>query len=94
MHLGKDLEAFIREFHLSQAQVARSIGKSPALLSKFIKGDLTRVDDLLRGAFIAPKESIDKQFKHILESLQANPSIEDINPRFIKTQDNYQGAHI
>ncbi|WP_268877834.1 putative barnase/colicin E5 family endoribonuclease, partial [Helicobacter vulpis] len=53
-----------------------------------------RVDDLLRGAFIAPKESIDKQFKHILESLQANPSIEDINPRFIKTQDNYQGAHI
>ncbi|MFC3847256.1 PBECR2 nuclease fold domain-containing protein, partial [Helicobacter baculiformis] len=60
----------------------------------YYNGDVQRVDDLLRGAFIAPKESINGQFNHILESLEANRAIEDISPRFIKTQDNYQGAHI
>ncbi|WP_456237302.1 PBECR3 domain-containing polyvalent protein, partial [Helicobacter vulpis] len=78
---------------LESGNVLKSVGSIEEKLA-YYKGDSQRVDDLLRGAFIAPKESIDKQFKHILESLQANPSIEDINPRFIKTQDNYQGAHI
>uniref|UniRef100_UPI0013CE0A7A putative barnase/colicin E5 family endoribonuclease n=1 Tax=Helicobacter felis TaxID=214 RepID=UPI0013CE0A7A len=56
--------------------------------------DVSRVDDLLRGAFIAPKQSVNTSLEHILGMLEANPSIKDISPRFIQTQDNYKGAHI
>ncbi|WP_162982164.1 putative barnase/colicin E5 family endoribonuclease [Helicobacter labacensis] len=52
------------------------------------------MDDLLRGAVIAPRENISAQFDHVLEGLEASPSIKDISPRFIKTQDGYTGAHI
>ncbi|WP_163566286.1 AAA family ATPase [Helicobacter suis] len=72
MYLGEELEAFIREYQLSQAQVARSIGRSPALLSKFIKGtyearDLQALEKSIKDFMRSYKSSATerKQLKNI-----------------------------
>nr|WP_240451798.1 hypothetical protein [Helicobacter sp. L8] len=78
---------------LEASHIVKSVGSIEEKLG-YYGGDSTRVDDLLRGAVIAPRENISAQFDHVLEGLESNPSIKDISPRFIKTQDNYKGAHI
>ncbi|WP_163499821.1 AAA family ATPase [Helicobacter suis] len=72
MYLGEELEAFIREYQLSQAQVARSIGRSPALLNKYIKGtyearDVQALEKSIKDFMRSYKESATerKQLKNL-----------------------------
>ncbi|MFC3847576.1 AAA family ATPase [Helicobacter baculiformis] len=84
MYLGKELEAFIREFHLSQAQVARSIGRSPALLSKYLKGqyevkDVSALEASIKDFMHAHRHQAQERVK-----LQKSP---------LKELENYKNAH-
>ncbi|CRF42840.1 hypothetical protein [Helicobacter ailurogastricus] len=60
----------------------------------YYKGDTSKVNDLLRGAVGTDKEGFNEEFMRVLESLENNPSVSHISPKFIKTQDGYTGAHI
>ncbi|GLH58073.1 PBECR3 domain-containing polyvalent protein [Helicobacter ailurogastricus] len=60
----------------------------------YYKGDTDKVNDSLRGAVVTDKEGFNEEFMQVLESLENNPSVSHISPKFIKTQDGYTGAHI
>ncbi|WP_267891205.1 PBECR3 domain-containing polyvalent protein, partial [Helicobacter bizzozeronii] len=87
------LQSIPGQYSLEAGNVLKSVSSIEEKLA-YYGADVSRVDDLLRGAFIAPRENVNAQLEHILGVLEANPSIKDISPRFIQTQDNYKGAHI
>ncbi|WP_053941335.1 hypothetical protein, partial [Helicobacter ailurogastricus] len=60
----------------------------------YYKGDTDKVNDSLRGAVVTDKEGFNEALTQVLESLENNPSVSHISPKFIKTQDGYTGAHI
>ncbi|WP_158654191.1 putative barnase/colicin E5 family endoribonuclease [Helicobacter ailurogastricus] len=60
----------------------------------YYKGDTDKLNDSLRGAVVIDKEGFNEEFMQVLESLENNPSVSHISPKFIKTQDGYTGAHI
>ncbi|WP_459177921.1 putative barnase/colicin E5 family endoribonuclease, partial [Helicobacter ailurogastricus] len=60
----------------------------------YYKGDTSKVNDLLRGAVGTDKGGFNEALTQALESLENNPSVSHISPKFIKTQDGYTGAHI
>lgn len=84
MDLGQELEAFIREYKLSQAQVARSIGRSPALLSKFIKGTYEARD----------VQALEANIKNFMQSYRANAAERDkVKDLEVKNLSNFKNAH-
>ncbi|WP_247598271.1 PBECR2 nuclease fold domain-containing protein, partial [Helicobacter bizzozeronii] len=87
------LQSIPGQYSLEAGNVLKSVSSIEEKLA-YYGADVSRVDDLLRGAFIAPRENVNAQLEHILGVLEANPSIKDISPRFIQTQDNYKGAHV
>ncbi|WP_104750420.1 AAA family ATPase [Helicobacter cynogastricus] len=84
MHLGKELEAFIAEFGLSQAQVARSINKSPALISSYIKGTYKAKD----------VSQLEKSLQDFMASHRTNATQRHEIAQFeIKPLENFKNAH-
>ncbi|MFC3847882.1 PBECR2 nuclease fold domain-containing protein, partial [Helicobacter baculiformis] len=61
---------------------------------EYYKGDMSKINDTLRGAVFTDKQAFNAEFMRVLEYLETNPNLSNITPKFIKTQDGYTGAHI
>ncbi|BCZ18075.1 hypothetical protein NHP190003_13570 [Helicobacter sp. NHP19-003] len=63
----REVEAFIAEYNISQAQMAKSVNKSPALLSSFLRGNYKHSTDALeedlRGFMRSYKKSAQERAK-------------------------------
>ncbi|WP_163532874.1 hypothetical protein [Helicobacter suis] len=65
MDIIKQIEEFIKEYNLSQAQIAKSINRSPGLLSSF-----------MRGSYKHDTKSLEQDLLDFMESFKKSRAIQ------------------